>query len=172
MPATVYAICNQKGGVGKTTTVYHLAAAIAETGRTALCVDLDPQGNMTTVLGKDDLKHDDLGIAEVLSSRTDVTIDDVVMPSLFTGVDVVPTPPESEKLAVVRDELVVTGAGREKQLSDALEPFKGKYDFILLDFPPTIDLLTINGMSAADYALIGSRGTEPPDPALRNSRGY
>ena len=113
-------LCNQKGGVGKSTTTYHLARAAVLEGLRVIVVDLDPQGNITSSLAKYPVDEDTAGLADVLSNRTKLPISEVTVPGLWDGVDLVPT--TGEALPVVRDELVVAGAGRESRLRAALSP--------------------------------------------------
>lgn len=147
----VFAITNQKGGVGKSTTTYHLARAAVLQGLKVLCVDIDPQGNLTSVLSPD-IEEGDEGLADALSTRSDATLDDVIASTIWEGVDLLPT--TGEALGVVRDELVIAGAGRESRLRTALEDTKTNYDLILIDCAPSLDQLTINGLTAADDVLI------------------
>jgi chromosome partitioning protein len=154
MPADIFAFCNQKGGVGKTTTVFHLAYAVAQAGRRALVVDVDPQGNASTVLTRAELASDDVGVADVLAESSNATIADAVVPTIWSGVDLVPTVPGNESLAYVRDQLVVAGAGRERRLRDAIDLVRGAYDVVLIDCPPSLDLLTVNALVAARAAVV------------------
>lgn len=147
----VFAMTNQKGGVGKSTTTYHLARAAMLLGLKVLCVDIDPQGNLTSVLAPD-IEEGDEGLADALSSRSEATLEEVISSTIWGGVDLVPT--IGEALGYVRDELVLAGAGRESRLSDALDQVKGDYDLILIDCAPSLDQLTINGLTAADDVLI------------------
>lgn len=148
----VFAITNQKGGVGKSTTTYHLARAATLLGLKVLCVDIDPQGNLTSVLSPD-FAEGDVGLADALSSRADETLGGVITDdTIWEGVDLVPTAGES--LGYVRDELVLAGAGRESRLRESLDQVKGEYDLILIDCAPSLDQLTINGLTAADEVLI------------------
>lgn len=145
------AITNQKGGVGKSTTTYHLARAAMLLGMKVLCVDIDPQGNLTSVLSPEVVEGDE-GLADALTTRSDATLADVIASTIWDGVDLVPT--TGEALGVVRDELVIAGAGRESRLRGALEEEKSKYDLILIDCAPSLDQLTINGLTAADDVLV------------------
>ncbi len=161
MTATVYAFCNQKGGVGKTTTVFHLADALRRAGQRVLCVDLDPQGNLTSILAGEPLQHDDIGVADAMSGFSGRTLKEVVTGGLWAGVDLAPTAPLNpdpaatvvDRLASVRDELVVAGAGRERRLRDGLAPLLTSYEVVLIDCAPSLDLLTINALVAADEAI-------------------
>lgn len=146
------AVANQKGGVGKSTTCYHLARAAYLDGKRVLVVDLDPQGNITSSFAHDPVAHDTAGLADVLSQRAPETIRDVIVSGLWEDVDLVPT--VGETLSYVRDELVVAGAGRETRLRKALKEVENDYDLCLLDCPPAIDQLTLNGLTAAQEVLI------------------
>ncbi|WP_454778716.1 ParA family protein [Georgenia muralis] len=146
------AVANQKGGVGKTTTTFHLARAAVRAGRRVLAVDLDPQGTLTYMIARDDLPEDALGVADVLSARTEDTLADVIVEGVWDGVDVAPTTGES--LGIVREELVTAGAGREHRLREAIAALDGGYDLVLIDCPPSLDQLTINGLVAADGVVI------------------
>ena len=143
----VYAIANQKGGVGKTTTAVNLGAYLAASGKKLLLVDIDPQGNATSSLGID---------KRALSrSVYDVLIDEipllqVVMLTHRLGLDLVPSSPG---LAGAEVEMV-SFISREFRLRKALAPVRDKYDWILIDCPPSLGLLTINALTAADEVLI------------------
>lgn len=163
MPATVITICNQKGGTGKTVTAINLARAAVRRGLRALLVDLDPQGNATTVTTAEDLPDDALGVADALSSRTPDTMADVIVPGVWDSLDVAPT--VGATLGAVRDELIATAIGRERTLSVALAPIRDRYDVVIIDCAPSLDQLTINALTAADAAvavteakLFGTRG--------------
>lgn len=146
------AICNQKGGVGKSTLTYHLSFALAAVGNRVLVIDADPQGNITFALSKVAMDVGDFGLADVLSARTRRSARTTVVPTHFAGVDLLPT--TGEALGVVRDELVVAGAGREARLKNALSTVRGHYDVCLIDCPPSLDQLTINALSAANEAVV------------------
>lgn len=153
MSTRVIALNNQKGGVGKTTTTYHLARAAQRRGLKVLAIDIDPQGNLTRSLSREPLDVDSIGLADVLSSRAESTMEEVIVPSLWDGVDLVPT--TGLGLAMVRDELLATPMGRETKLKNAIESLgEGKYDLVLIDCPPSTDQLTINAMVAANAVLI------------------
>lgn len=148
----VVAMCNQKGGVGKTTTALNLSRSAHLRGLNTLIVDLDPQANTTTTL----LGHapDAAGaetLADVLSARSEATAADVILKTGWEHVQVLPS--GGDTLADVGSELVAMGPGREHRLSEALGSVSG-YDLVLLDCPPSLDLLTINGLTAASRAVI------------------
>lgn len=153
MKTRIIAIANQKGGVGKTTTAYHLTRSAQRQGLKVLAIDTDPQGSLTTVLTKNDLESDTIGLADVLSNQTSTTMAEVLVPALWDGVDLIPT--TGVGLSLVRDELIATPMGRESKLKKAIQSLEGEeYDLILIDCPPSIDQLTINAMVAADAILI------------------
>ena len=152
MTTRILALCNQKGGVGKSTTTFHLARAAITAGQRVLVVDLDPQGNLTSVAAAEPVAEDQVGLADVLSSRAEETARDVIVSGVWEGLDVLPT--TGETLGFVRDELVVAGAGREGRLREALTEVATDYDLILIDCAPSLDQLTINGLTAADAAVV------------------
>lgn len=143
----VISIVNQKGGVGKTTTAVNLAAGLSEAGKFVLLVDLDPQGNATSGLG---IKLDEVeqGLYHSISGLA--RIHDVVRNTAHTGLRVVPATPD---LAGANVELVNV-EGREHKLNDILSEAKHAYDYIIIDCPPSLGLLTLNGLVAADHVLI------------------
>lgn len=151
MNATIFALCNQKGGVGKTTSTFHLARAAVLADQRVLVIDADPQGNITTVLAGN-VDEDQAGLADALSDRSSATIEDVAVSGIWEGLSVIPT--TGEALGVVRDELVLAGAGRESRLRNALEPMLADYDLVLIDCAPSLDQLTINSLTAADRGVI------------------
>ena len=143
----VLAIANQKGGVAKTTTAVNLSAALAEEGKAVLLVDVDPQGNATSGLGVDkgsghrciyDLLINDYPIERILQT---------------TPVDGLTILPATMQLAGAEVELV-SMVNREKLLRNALDKVKGEYDYVLIDCPPSLGLLTLNALTAADGVLI------------------
>jgi chromosome partitioning protein len=153
----VAAMCNQKGGVGKTTTGVNLARAACLRSMRTLVVDLDPQANTTTTLLGATPGAGTETVADVLSARSDATAGDVVTKTGWTGVDVLPS--GGDTLADVGGELVGMTTGREHRLREALEQLRRDsnvepYDLVLLDCPPALDLLTINALTAADRGLI------------------
>jgi chromosome partitioning protein len=143
----VLAVANQKGGVGKTTTCVNLAASLAATHRRVLLVDMDPQGNATMGCGinKMDLE---LTTCDVLLG--DATAADTIISAPEGGFAVLPGN-EDLTLAEVR---LLQELGREMRLRQALAPVRGLYDFILIDCPPSINMLTVNALTAADGVLI------------------
>lgn len=143
----IIAIINQKGGVGKSTTAINLSAALGELGKSVLLVDLDPQGNSTSGLGieKSTVKH---CIYDVLLA--DVPVVDVIIPDVCPDLDLVPA---TINLAGAEVELV-TEMARENRLKDAIGCLRGKYDYIFIDCPPSLGLLTVNALVAADKLLI------------------
>lgn len=152
MTAQIFALCNQKGGVGKSTTTFHLARTAVLAGRRVLIVDNDPQGNLTAVIAAESVEEDQAGLADALSARTNDTIRDVIVPGVWPGLDVVPT--SGVTLGAVRDELVIAGAGREVRLREALAVVADDYDLILIDCAPSLDQLTINGLTAAQGVIV------------------
>jgi chromosome partitioning protein len=143
----VTACTNQKGGVGKTTTVINLAAYLALSGTRTLVIDLDPQGNATSGLGIDR--------RSVERSSYDALVDRMPMPGLVqsTSVDGLDVVPSNPALAAAEIELVGASA-RERRLAASLAELKGTYDRILIDCPPSLGLLTLNALTAADGVLI------------------
>lgn len=143
----IIAIINQKGGVGKSTTAINLSAALGEAGKQVLLVDLDPQGNTTSGLGVEKSQVTRC-IYDVLLN--DVPIQDVIIPDVCEGLDLVPA---TINLAGAEVELVSEMA-RENRLKDSVGVMKGKYDYIFIDCPPSLGLLTVNSLVAADKLII------------------
>ena len=143
----IIAIINQKGGVGKSTTAINLSAALGELGRQVLLVDLDPQGNASSGLGieKNLVKN---CVYDVLIN--DVPVEQAIIPDVCQGLDVLPA---TINLAGAEVELV-TEMARENRLKDSLGRLRGRYDFIFVDCPPSLGLLTVNALVAADKLLI------------------
>ena len=143
----IIAIVNQKGGVAKTTTAINLAAAVAQRGHKTLLVDLDPQGNATSGLGIDrrGLEH---CVYDLLIN--DAPIEAVMLHTDYQQLDVIPA---TIQLAGAEVELV-SAISRENRLRRILRPQREHYDYIFIDCPPSLGLLTINALSAADRALL------------------
>ena len=143
----IIAIANQKGGVAKTTTAINLGAGIAALGKRVLVVDLDPQGNATTGSGIDKSKVD-AGVYDVLTESTTIGAVKILSPTV--GYDILAA---NQHLAGAEVELVEVD-GRETILKRALVSVVDDYDFVLIDCPPALSLLTINGLTAAKYVII------------------
>ena len=143
----IIAIINQKGGVGKTTTTVNLSAALGEQGKEVLLVDLDPQGNATSGLG---IEKNEVEYCVYDALLNDVSLENIIIPNVYKGLDLVPA---TINLAGAEVELV-TAIARENRLKDALGKFRGKYDYIFIDCPPSLGLLTINSFVAADSLII------------------
>ena len=142
----IYAVVNQKGGVGKTTTSINIAACLAESGSRVLLVDLDQQANATSGLGGP--RAGVLSIADVLLEGTALSL--AIRPTAIPNLDLVPSSPD---LAAAAIELP-SRAGRERILAGALAEARREYPFIFLDCPPSLDLVTINALVAADRVVI------------------
>jgi len=143
----MYALANQKGGVGKTTTAINLGAYLAEAGQRVLLVDLDPQANATSCLGIDH-SNVDAGTYEALIGSADAK--DILLYNPNLKLSLLPS---SSALAGAQVELVAF-EGRESLLKRALDPLREHYDYILIDCPPSLGLLTINGLLAAGSGVI------------------
>ena len=143
----IMAIINQKGGVGKSTTAINLSAALGEMCKQVLLVDLDPQGNSSSGLGVEKSQVQNC-IYDVLLN--DVSVEEVIIPDVCEGLDLVPA---TINLAGAEVELVSEMA-RENRLKDAIGALRGKYDYIFIDCPPSLGLLTVNALVAADKLLI------------------
>jgi chromosome partitioning protein len=147
-PARVVAICNQKGGVGKTTSTINLGAALTEYGRRVLLVDFDPQGALSVGLGVAS-HHRDRTIYNLIMEQN-VPVDEVIRSTSVPGMDLLPS---NIDLSAAEVQLV-TEVGREQALGRALQPLLPHYDFILVDCQPSLGLLTINALTCADGVLI------------------
>ncbi len=145
--AKTIAVCNQKGGTGKTTTSVNLSAALAVLGKKILLVDMDPQGNATSGSGvnKADIKA---SIYDVLVHKAHIV--DIIQNTKFSNLDIAPC-----NINLTGAEIELVGAlSRETRLKKALDSVSAKYDFIFIDSPPSLGLLTLNALVAADSILI------------------
>jgi chromosome partitioning protein len=147
-PARVLAMCNQKGGVGKTTSTINLGAALAELGRRVLLVDFDPQGALSVGLGVNPLQLDRT-VYNLLMER-DCTVDDILLKTSVAGMDLLPS---NIDLSAAEVQLVGEVA-REQTLARVLAPVLGDYDIVLIDCQPSLGLLTVNALTVADGVLI------------------
>jgi chromosome partitioning protein len=147
-PARIIAMCNQKGGVGKTTSTINLGAALAELGRRVLLVDLDPQGALSVGLGVNPLQLD--RTVYNLLMEADVHVDDVMLKTNVAGMDLLPS---NIDLSAAEVQLV-NEVAREQTLLRALGPVVDDYDVILMDCQPSLGLLTVNALTAAHSVII------------------
>ena len=147
-PARVLAMCNQKGGVGKTTSSINIAGALCQYGRRVLIVDFDPQGAATVGLGINANSVDNTIYTAMFDSSLDVH--KVVRHTRFDGLDIIPA---NIDLSAAEIQLV-TEVGREQALSAAIRPLRQEYDVIIIDCQPSLGLLTVNALTAADGVII------------------
>jgi chromosome partitioning protein len=147
-PARIVALCNQKGGVGKTTSTINLGAALAEYGRRVLLVDFDPQGALSVGLGVQPHQLD--RTAYNLLMERDVAIDDILLKTAVPGMDLLPS---NIDLSAAEVQLVGEVA-REQTLSRVLRPVVDEYDFMLIDCQPSLGLLTVNALTAANEVIV------------------
>jgi len=146
-PARIIALCNQKGGVGKTTTTINTAAALAEYGRKVLLVDFDPQGALSRGLGV--INEDVKTIYDLMLDRK-LKAEDVIVHTEVPGLDLIPA---NIQLSAAEIQLVAE-PGREKILAGVLRPVLGDYDLIMIDCQPSLGLLTVNALTAAHGVMI------------------
>lgn len=143
----IFAFSNQKGGVGKTTTAINLATYVAQLGRKTLLVDFDPQGNATSGFGieKNQLEANCYGMV-----MGEITANDVILPTMIDNLSIIPS---NIDLAAAEVDLV-TVPSRESALKRALAPIKDKFDYIFVDCPPSLGLITLNALTASDGVII------------------
>jgi chromosome partitioning protein len=147
-PARIVALCNQKGGVGKTTSTINLGASLAEFGRRVLLVDFDPQGALSVGLGVQPHQLD--RTAYNLLMERDVAVDDILLKTAVPGMDLLPS---NIDLSAAEVQLVGEVA-REQTLSRVIAPITDEYDFVLIDCQPSLGLLTVNALTAAHEVIV------------------
>lgn len=143
----IISICNQKGGTGKTTTTVNLSAALAELNKKTLIIDADPQGNATSGVGvnKNELK---ISVYDVFLNKC--SAEDAIISNVYQNLDIIPC-----NISLTGAEIELVGAlSRETRLKKAVEPIRDKYDYIFIDSPPSLGLLTLNALVASDRIII------------------
>ena len=147
--AKVICVTNQKGGVGKTTTAVNLAYYLAKDKQKTLLIDFDPQGNATSGLGVDKT-HGDLGATMTNVLLAEASLPEIIRPTKYKNYDLAPTTPE-----LANAEVEITNQPKRfTRLRDAVRTVEGNYDYIVIDLPPSLSLLTVNGMIASNYLLL------------------
>ncbi|MBE56733.1 MAG: chromosome partitioning protein [Acidobacteria bacterium] len=150
MAARVIAVANQKGGVGKTTTAINLAASLALAERRVLAVDVDPQANLTSGIGLKGQSSSQGTVYEALTAKTIPDFSGFVLQTTVRGLSVVP----AERNLTGAELEMVSLENREKRLRSLVKQLVGQYDYVFIDTPPSLGLLTLNGLVAADTVLI------------------
>ena len=144
----IIALANQKGGVGKTTTTINLAASLATLEKSVLVVDADPQANASSGLGVD-IKQIDCSLYECIINQADVR--DAIYTTDIEGLDIIPS-----HIDLVGAEIEMLNLNdRERVIKNLLAPIQGDYDYILIDCSPSLGLITVNALTAADSAALG-----------------
>lgn len=144
----VIAVVNQKGGVGKTTTAVNLAASLAAGGKKVLLIDFDPQGNASSGVG---YPRDRIELSVYEALLGDVAAEDVIRPTEVKGLWLIPA---TTDLAGAEVELVFLAEGRERKLQKLVDTIADRFDYILVDCPPSLGILTVNALTAADAVLV------------------
>ena len=144
----IIAVANQKGGVGKTTTTINLAASLATLEKTVLVVDADPQANASSGLGVD-IKEVECSLYECIIDHTDVR--EAIYTTDITGLDIIPSHID---LVGAEVEMLKIKNNREKMMKELLAPMREEYDYILIDCAPSLGLITVNSLTAADSVII------------------
>ena len=147
IPKRIMAIVNQKGGVGKTTTAINLSAALAERDQRVLLIDMDPQGNASTGLGVR-REHRDNSTYEMMTEG--LALDDAIRPTQVRGLYIIPSHPD---LSAAEIEIGTTD-GRTRILSNAIDAASAAFDYVLIDCPPSLNLLTLNALAAARSVVV------------------
>ncbi|GHV06619.1 hypothetical protein FACS1894217_05660 [Clostridia bacterium] len=146
--AHIISVCNQKGGVGKSTTTLNIGVALAQSGFRVLLVDFDPQASLTAAMGIDPANQD--GVSEIVEALL-ARVKPEILPLSRHGVDVLPS---SIRLSAVEPQIFMSSFGREYILSKILAEVRGDYDYILIDCPPALTMLTINALAASDSVVV------------------
>ncbi len=148
--AEIIAVANQKGGVGKTTTTTNLAAALAERGHSVLLVDLDPQSSLSISLGLSVHALKETIYDVLLETRRGITLEDVIQKTKYENIDIAPSNIDLSKAEME----LMSEMDRERALSNAFRKARGRYEYILIDCPPSLGLLTTNALAAAQKVII------------------
>ena len=143
----IIAIANQKGGVGKTTTAINLSASLAEKGRKVLAIDMDPQGNMSSGLGLDKNSIDGT-IYDMIIGEADV--EEVIHKNTIENLDILPS---NVDLSAVEIEMIDV-ENKEFVVKNSIQKIRNNYDYVIIDCPPSLSLLTVNAMTTADSVLV------------------